>query len=411
MEYTIHEKLHKKTLPQLLLEEDIHIAMLQETFLTQDDKIYIKGYRIFRSNGQTHRKGVAILIAENLICDKYITYKDNQGRFIKIKLKTPEDKHITISNIYIEPDMKNHPEIIPEEILEGDIIGGDLNKMEINMDKDGVYQTKNIGNNKKRIQQPKGTSDHYILIYEKILPIEVEKNEKTKIIQDKNIIENNWNNITNFLTQKCREIIIKDPNKKIKINTKGLKNNNINYYENFEELKRNNQEKFKEEQKKHALQLGMILRNDYISATAYDKLASIMQIKSKNIYWNSQDEQMRQDIIEGFRNLYKDDKKINCQTQTIIHKMIETLNIIKQQIQLDQIDPPHIPRSRAKDQYGFGQRKIIKLIRGESMKETINKLQWLLSETQNSENIQLLIHNISKIILKKKNLKLNLLET
>lgn len=136
-----------------------------------------------------------------------------------------------------------------------------------------------------------------------------------------------------------------------------------------------------------------------------------MQIKSKNIYWNSQDEQMRQDIIEGFRNLYKDDKKINCQTQTIIHKMIETLNIIKQQIQLDQIDPPHIPRSRAKDQYGFGQRKIIKLIRGESMKETINKLQWLLSETQNSENIQLLIHNISKIILKKKNLKLNLLET
>lgn len=273
MEYTIHEKLHKKTLPQLLLEEDIHIAMLQETFLTQDDKIYIKGYRIFRSNGQTHRKGVAILIAENLICDKYITYKDNQGRFIKIKLKTPEDKHITISNIYIEPDMKNHPEIIPEEILEGDIIGGDLNKMEINMDKDGVYQTKNIGNNKKRIQQPKGTSDHYILIYEKILPIEVEKNEKTKIIQDKNIIENNWNNITNFLTQKCREIIIKDPNKKIKINTKGLKNNNINYYENFEELKRNNQEKFKEEQKKHALQLGMILRNDYISATASDKLA------------------------------------------------------------------------------------------------------------------------------------------
>ena len=146
----------------------------------------------------------------------------------------------------------------------------------------------------------------------------------------------------------------------------------------------------------------MILRNDYISATAYDKLASIMQIKSKNIYWNSPDENMRQNIIEGFRNLYKDDKKINCQTHTIIHKMNETLNIIMEHIQLDNVEPPQIPKSRAKDQYGFCQRKIIKLIRGENMKDTIIKLQWLLSETKNSESIQLLIHNISKIILKKK---------
>ena len=210
-------------LTQLLVEEDIHIALLQETFLTQEDKIFIKGYRIYRSNGNTHRKGVAVLISENLLCDKYITYKDSQGRFLKIKLKTPEDRHITISNIYIEPDMKNHPEIIPEEIIEGDIIGGDLNKMETTMDKDGVYQTKNIGEYKKRTQQPKGTSDHYILIYEKYLPIKIETTEKIKIIQDKNIIENNCNSITNFLTQKSNQIIINNPNKKIKINLNGLK--------------------------------------------------------------------------------------------------------------------------------------------------------------------------------------------
>ena len=49
-------------LTQLLIEEDIHIAMIQEIFLTQDDKIYIKGYQIFRSKGQAHRKSVAILI-------------------------------------------------------------------------------------------------------------------------------------------------------------------------------------------------------------------------------------------------------------------------------------------------------------------------------------------------------------
>ena len=61
-----------------------------------------------------------------------------------------------------------------------------------------------------------------------MLPIEIDSSEKTKIIQDKNIIENNWNSITNFLTQKSNQIILKDPNKKIKINTKGLKSNNIN---------------------------------------------------------------------------------------------------------------------------------------------------------------------------------------
>ena len=50
------------------------------------------------------------------------------------------------------------------------------------------------------------TSDHYILINQKLLPIEIDSNEKTKIIQDKNIIENNWNRVTNFLTKKCNHI-------------------------------------------------------------------------------------------------------------------------------------------------------------------------------------------------------------
>ena len=82
--------------------------------------------------------------------------------------------------------------------------------------------------------------------------------------------------------------------------------------------------------------------------------------------------------------------------------MIETINILKQGIYLEKIDPPYIPKNRAKDQYGFSQRKIIKLIKGENMSETINKLQYLLTNIQNSESIHLFIHNTSKIILKKK---------
>ena len=55
--------------------------------LKDEDKWYIKGYKIYRSNAQEHRKGVAILCSTELICQTYITYKDNLGRFIKIKIK------------------------------------------------------------------------------------------------------------------------------------------------------------------------------------------------------------------------------------------------------------------------------------------------------------------------------------
>ena len=57
--------------------------------------------------------------------------------------------------------------------------------------------------------------------------------------------------------------------------------------------KKNNQEKFIDEQRKQSQQLGMILRNNYIGATAYDKLASTMKIKAKNIFWNSQNDNIK----------------------------------------------------------------------------------------------------------------------
>ena len=60
------------------------------------------------------------------------------------------------------------------------------------------------------------------------MPIKIDEPTKTKTIQDKNVIENNWNSLTNFLTQKSNDFTINNPNKKIKINIKGLTNNNIN---------------------------------------------------------------------------------------------------------------------------------------------------------------------------------------
>ena len=95
--------------------------------LKDEDKWYIKGYKIYRSNAPEHRKGVAILCSTELICQTYITYKDNLGRFIKIKIKTNNEKEYTIA-WDIESTMEQHPEIIPPELKEADINGDTLIK-------------------------------------------------------------------------------------------------------------------------------------------------------------------------------------------------------------------------------------------------------------------------------------------
>ena len=56
----------------------------------------------------------------------------------------------------------------------------------------------------------------------------------------------------------------------------------------------------------------MLIRNDQIGSIAYDKLASIMQIRAKNPFWTTDDEATRKKVIEGFKQLYQDDHIINA---------------------------------------------------------------------------------------------------
>ena len=66
------------------------------------------------------------------------------------------------------------------------------------------------------------------------------------------------------------------------------------------------------------------------------------------------------------------------------------------------IKGPFILKSRAKDINGFSQKEIMKLIKGDTMKETVNKFKWIITEIQQKPDAKYLIHNTSKIILKKK---------
>ena len=228
--------------------------------------------------------------------------------------------------------MKDHIEIIPQEILRADIIAGDLNKMSTSMDINAVYHTKNIGNLKKKINQPKGTSDHYILIYQKVLPLQIDKEERYVYILDSVIVEENWNSIMHAAlheNQNQAQLTIRNPHKHIKIKPTGIFDTHIDYYNNYQFIKNKNQEKYKQEQLEQAKQLGMLIRNDQIGSTAFDKLATIMQIKTKNEYWIPDDDNIKNKIIEGFQQLYKDDKIIEDKSKQISEIMLHTIEIIE----------------------------------------------------------------------------------
>ena len=64
---------------------DIQVALIQETMLIKKDKLFIKGYKTYRAEGNLRRKGVLTLISEQMDC---ITFKtkmnEENGRFLQL---------------------------------------------------------------------------------------------------------------------------------------------------------------------------------------------------------------------------------------------------------------------------------------------------------------------------------------
>ena len=109
----------------------------------------------------------AVLISAILKCKRYIINKNTQGCYLKVKLTNEEtNKQVTISSVYVDPDNQHNKSIIPEEIWDSHILGGDLNKMSSNLPIiERIYHIKNIGTHKETIRFPNKISDHPILIY------------------------------------------------------------------------------------------------------------------------------------------------------------------------------------------------------------------------------------------------------
>ena len=64
----------------------IHLAFIQETMLKTTDKLYIKGFKIYRAYSN-FRKGTMILVSNLVDAQSNITSHSEEGRYLKVKLK------------------------------------------------------------------------------------------------------------------------------------------------------------------------------------------------------------------------------------------------------------------------------------------------------------------------------------
>ena len=75
--------------------------------MKKEDKLNIKGFKIYWADNEERRKGVAILISNQLKLLNQITLKDDiNGRYIQVKITADDETNqaIKFNNIYIEPD-------------------------------------------------------------------------------------------------------------------------------------------------------------------------------------------------------------------------------------------------------------------------------------------------------------------
>ena len=391
-----------------MLVNKIHIALIQETMLKDNDKMYINGYRIYRSNSE-FRRGTAILISNTINVQTYIVMKSQEGRYLKVKIKNEKtDTELTISNIYLEPDKKDeYEEIIPEGIRNSECIAGDLNKAETGMTiHSNVYHTYNIGEKIETIQVDHKISDHQILIFKKRVKIPINETIDNQIILDNNVLEENNLKIYNLINTNISTTKFNEPHKILTMKAFECKPNNDNNWDNFEIIKKQNIELYKIQKQKKQLDLQYLLNNKELGADPWLKLTSLMLTNKSKIFWKTNIKSEKTEIIEGFKNLYlHKNNKEKTNSKIILELMIQDIQYIVGNPQLfKHLPTPYTPKSNAKDINGLSQKIIMKMIKNKA-KDLIdaarNFLQ-LLEKIKNSQNSHIVIHTTSRTILKKK---------
>lgn len=124
---SIRDPIKKAYQRNLLILEEIDIAILSKTFLVDIDNFFLKDFIIYRSDCPVRRKGTALLFRKDPNIQIEIFDKDKEGRYLKLSVTNRSTRQCrTFATCYWEPAICNTLEI-PEHILSADYFVGDLN--------------------------------------------------------------------------------------------------------------------------------------------------------------------------------------------------------------------------------------------------------------------------------------------
>ena len=381
-----------------LSTKSIDIAFIMEHFLSSTDKLYLRGYRIYRSNGPIRRKGCAIMISTAINCSVEILTSDYNGRYLKLRLRdNVTGASRTISCAYLEPggDLGN----IPDTILTSDIIASDLNNANSGLDRIKIYHHKSIIL-KEQLNLPNPISDHPIIFGSTLLPLTRFQGKIKLEALSRKIVNENRTILQKSLTNNKSNDPFRIP--KIYVETKDTEVNlvNINFVEEWSDIvsatKLSTNITLNEKQE----QLNILLSETNISKLDWMQINNILQLKRKAKFYSP--DHLLPALTKGFSDLYKhSDLRVIPKTAQKLAELFQT--VLNHYEPFLQNQPPlFTPKSTARDIQGFSQRELSLIIKADSALNEIKNFLSLLESTFNNEprdQEHIFLHTIAKILL------------
>ena len=127
-----------------------------------------------------------------------------------------------------------------------------------------------------------------------------------------------------------------------------------------------------------------------------------MLLRPKAQFWKPEDDNSKENIIQGFAELYS---AVRQPVPNVMKAVKHLINICSTNYDdaLKAFQPLKKPKSSARDFYGFSQQEIIAAIAGANLSESFNKMATLIHGViKDPENTRLFLHTTSKMMLKKK---------
>ena len=107
-----------------------------------------------------------------------------------------------------------------------------------------------------------------------------------------------------------------------------IKLTNEDLIQNFEKLKQQEKEKIKELKYKKAKELSQLLNAQSLGKEPYQRMASLMQNNNGTTWRKSENDNEKELVIKGFKEIYNNSNNIIIDTNKIITLMQEQMQII-----------------------------------------------------------------------------------